>query len=166
MSDSTAEQGSGSSETSNPGSKFCTNCAAQVGAGAMACMACGFAPNSQSKFCSECGIPTNPGQIVCTGCGAAVRSQSRAGSGRVPAPGEKSRVTAGVLAILLGGFGVHKFYLGRTGAGLVMLLTVVLTFGFGALVMGPIALIEGIIYLTKSDEQFYEEYVVNEKAWF
>ena len=55
-----------------------------------------------------------------------MRTRSGTSPGRVPAPGEKSRVTAGVLAILLGVFGVHKFYLGRTGAGLVMLLTVIL----------------------------------------
>ena len=76
------------------------------------------------------------------------------------------KVLAGVLGILFGGLGIHKFVLGYTGAGLNMLLVIVLTFGFGGFVMGPIGLIEGIIYLTKSDEQFHQTYIVNKKTWF
>ena len=47
-----------------------------------------------------------------------------------------------------------------------MLLVSLLTCGIGASVMGIIGLIEGIMYLTKSDEQFYQEYVANQKQWF
>jgi TM2 domain-containing membrane protein YozV len=69
----------------------------------------------------------------------------------------------GVLAILLGGLGIHKFILGNTGAGIIMILITVLTCGS----VGPIiGLIEGIIYLTKSDEEFIKIYQVEKKAWF
>lgn len=78
----------------------------------------------------------------------------------------KSRVTAGVLAILLGAFGVHKFYLGMTGAGVIMLLVSLLTCGLLSPVMYVIALIEGITYLTKTDEEFQQLYVVEKKSWF
>ena len=71
-----------------------------------------------------------------------------------------NRIAAGVLGSLLGGLGIHKFILGFTTAGLVMLLVSVLTFGVGWCVMAVIGLIEGIIYLTKSDADFYREYVV------
>ena len=76
------------------------------------------------------------------------------------------RVAAGVLAILLGALGIHKFILGYTTQGLVMLLLSILTCGLGAWLMGLIGLIEGIIYLTKSDEEFIETYQTNKKSWF
>ena len=67
---------------------------------------------------------------------------------------ESKRVIAGVLGILLSPLGIHKFVLGYTKEGLIMLLVSVLTCGIGAGIMGIIGLIEGIIYLTKSDEEF------------
>lgn len=76
------------------------------------------------------------------------------------------KIAASVTAILFGYLGVHKFILGMKGPGLIMLLVTVLTFGAGAVVMYPIGLIEGIIYLVKSDEDFYRDYMVNKKGWF
>jgi TM2 domain-containing membrane protein YozV len=86
---------------------------------------------------------------------------------------QKSKVTAGILALLLGGFGAHKFYLGFYGPALVfllvntigLLLTWVLAF-LPNLALGVIAFIEGIMYLTKSDEDFEQLYVVQKKRWF
>ena len=79
---------------------------------------------------------------------------------------QKSKVAAGVLAILLGTLGIHKFYLGNTKPALIMLLVSLLTFGIGAPIMAIIGLVEGILYLTKSDEEFYQLYVVQKKGWF
>jgi hypothetical protein len=56
--------------------------------------------------------------------------------------------------------------LGYTNAGLITILISVLTCGAGAAVMGIIGLVEGIIYLTMTDTQFYETYIVNKKEWF
>ena len=81
--------------------------------------------------------------------------------GRRPAPQESKKVVAGILAILLGSFGVHKFFLGYTTAGLIQ-LALGLCFGIG----GVIGIIEGIIYLTKSDEDFIQTYQVGQKQWF
>lgn len=72
---------------------------------------------------------------------------------------ESKRMVAGILAILLGTFGVHKFFLGKTMPGI---LTIVMCGGFG----GLIGLIEGIIYLTKSDDEFVKTYQLGEKNWF
>lgn len=80
---------------------------------------------------------------------------------RPPSPGSKSKTTAGILAILLGGLGIHKFYLGYTGVGILHILLIFLC-GISAL----IALIEGIIYLTKSDEEFDALYVRGNKSLF
>ena len=85
----------------------------------------------------------------------------------VPKSNEESkRVIAGILGILLGPFGVHKFVLGYTKAGVIMLLITILTCGIGAAITSIIGLIEGIIYLTKSDEEFIYTYQKNEKEWF
>jgi len=81
-------------------------------------------------------------------------------------PGADKKIVAGILAILLGALGIHKFVLGYTTAGIIMLLVTVLTFGFGGLIMAVIGLIEGILYLTKSDEEFVATYIQGQKAWF
>lgn len=80
--------------------------------------------------------------------------------------GAEKKIAAGILGILLGALGIHKFILGYTGAGLVMLLVTVLSFGFLSFIPGIIGLIEGIIYLTKTDEDFVETYITNRKTWF
>ncbi|MBR6458730.1 MAG: TM2 domain-containing protein [Actinomycetaceae bacterium] len=82
----------------------------------------------------------------------------------VVAPKQKS--VAGILGILLGALGIHKFYLGYTVPGLIMLLVTILTLGFGGIVMEIIGLIEGIMYLTMDDTQFYNTYVAGKKEWF
>jgi TM2 domain-containing membrane protein YozV len=74
----------------------------------------------------------------------------------------EKKITAGILGILLGGFGVHKFYLGYTKAGIIQLVLGIVTCG----VAGIVGFIEGIIYLTKSDEEFDRTYVQNQKEWF
>lgn len=85
---------------------------------------------------------------------------------KLPAPQENKRILAGVLGILFGTFGVHKFVLGYQNEGLTMFLISVLTCGIGAGFIALIGLIEGIVYLTKSDEEFYQMYQENKKGWF
>ncbi len=84
--------------------------------------------------------------------------------------GDNKKVIAGILAILLGAFGIHKFILGYNKEGIIMLvITIVLgvvTCGMFAWVMSIIGLIEGIIYLTKSDADFYNTYQAGKKPWF
>lgn len=84
-----------------------------------------------------------------------------------PRRGDASKkVPAGVCGILLGALGVHKFVLGYTSQGLIMLLTTLFTCGLAGFIWGIIGLIEGIIYLTKSDDEFVATYVVGKKGWF
>ena len=75
-------------------------------------------------------------------------------------PGAEKKIVAGILAILLGGLGIHKFYLGYTKEGIIQLILGFLCIG------GIIGLIEGIIYLTKSDEAFAATYITGKKGWF
>ncbi|KMQ67266.1 hypothetical protein ACM39_14030 [Chryseobacterium sp. FH2] len=74
----------------------------------------------------------------------------------------EKKLVAGILGILLGAFAIHKFYLGYTKTGVIQLILGLVTCG-GA---GIVGLIEGIIYLTKSDEEFDQTYVQNQKEWF
>ena len=76
------------------------------------------------------------------------------------------KIAAGICGILLGALGIHKFILGLTTPGIIMLLVSILTCGIGSVPMGVIGLIEGIIYLTKSDEDFYQTYAIEKKGWF
>lgn len=82
----------------------------------------------------------------------------------------KSHVTAGLLAIFLGCFGIHKFYLGYNAVGFVMLAVTVLgsicTFGLAGGVMMIIGLVEGIIYLMTGQQAFERSYVNGKKEWF
>ncbi len=83
---------------------------------------------------------------------------------------ENKKVLAGILALILGGLGIHKFILGYHKEGIIMLVCTlilgVLTCGIAGWVVWVISVIEGIIYLTKSDEEFYQTYQVNRKPWF
>ena len=83
--------------------------------------------------------------------------------------GEKSKIVVGLLALLLGGLGVHKFYLGCTTAGIIMLVICIFGFillGLPSLIICMIAFVEGLIYLFKSDTDFEQVYVNNKKCWF
>ena len=79
-------------------------------------------------------------------------------------PAKKSKMTAALLAFLLGGFGAHKFYLGYKGAGLIHLLLSLTV--IGAVVNVPLCIIEFLIYVSKSEEDFHQTYVVNKKRFF
>ena len=80
--------------------------------------------------------------------------------------GADKKIAAGVCGILLGALGIHKFILGYTKEGIIMLLVTILTLGFAGFIMGIIGLIEGILYLTKSDADFVATYVNAKKGWF
>ncbi len=119
---------------------FCKNCGNQIDANAAICVKCGFAKGTGNNYCSNCGAQVTPGAVVCMNCGFSLTNSP------VVNPAEqKSKLTAGLLGIFLGGFGVHNFYLGYTGKAIAQ---IVLSFCFG---IGAIwGLIEGIMILTGS----------------
>jgi TM2 domain-containing membrane protein YozV len=82
------------------------------------------------------------------------------------AAGADKKIVAGILAIVIGGLGIHKFVLGYQKEGLIMLLVSVLSCFTLAGVMHVIAIVEGIMYLTKSDEEFVRTYIQGRKGWF
>ena len=76
--------------------------------------------------------------------------------------GENKKLIAGILAIIIGSLGIHKFILGYTKEGIIQIVLTFVTCG----IAGIIGLIEGIIYLTKTDEEFYQTYQVGKRGWF
>lgn len=99
------------------------------------------------QYCSSCGEIIKKEAEICPECG--VRQNTASSSSG------KDRTAAGLLAILLGGLGAHHFYLGNTLRGVLYLLFV------WTLIPAILGLIEGILYLTKSDEEFQRKYVDN-----
>ena len=141
---------------------YCRECGKKVNENAVACTSCGVNPKLSKNFCGACGVKTKDNQIVCLKCGVSLGG-SLAGS----SSGEKSKIIACLLALFLGSIGVHKFYLGYNTQGIIMLLcgTVGWILFLPPIVMAIIALIEAIMYISKSDEEFQEIYVDNEKPW-
>lgn len=76
-------------------------------------------------------------------------------------PEPKSKVAAGLLAIFLGALGIHYFYLGKTGAGFITILLSIVTCGLWEI----ITLIQGILMLTMSDQEFYNKFVYTNKSF-
>lgn len=142
--------------------------------------------------CPHCQVrlsihPSQAGSVVtCPKCDGkfqlpmpTAHSGSRQLQGVYSAPTEvqifaSKKIAAGICGILLGGLGVHKFILGLNTAGIIMLVVwlVGLVTGaciiplFASIAMSIIGLVEGIIYLTKTDEDFYQTYAIQKREWF
>jgi TM2 domain-containing membrane protein YozV len=122
------------------------------------------------KFCHECGEVIRLRAEICPKCGVRQpplrQAALYADADSALLEAGSAKLAAGICGILLGSLGIHKFILGLTEAGLVMLLVSLLTCGPGFVVMWVIGIVEGIIYLTRSDAEFYQTYVVEKKGWF
>ncbi|QZY00603.1 TM2 domain-containing protein [Halobaculum rubrum] len=101
-------------------------------------------PGADEQFCSSCGSVIKKEAEICTECGV---RQSTPSSG-----GSKDKTSAALLAIFLGWIGGHHFYLGNTTRGIIYLL-----FSWTA-IPALLGIIEGIIYLTKSEDEFQRQY--------
>ena len=105
---------------------------------------------ANEKYCSDCGAIINAKAEICPKCG--VRQLPPPGIIGVSTPSGKNRIAAAIFALLLGGFGIHKFYLGRIGQGVLYLIF------FWTVIPALVGFIEGIIYLTMSDQDFEAKY--------
>ena len=130
-----------------------------------------------TRYCTKCGAINDDLAQYCTTCQAPLSSVSNSGGGVGYQPmesvhpgamtdwkalGADKKITAGICAILVGWLGVHKFILGYTTEGVIQLVLGVLTCGLTNI----LSIIEGVIYLTKSDEDFVRTYIQNKKGWF
>jgi TM2 domain-containing membrane protein YozV len=96
------------------------------------------------SYCRDCGTVIHARAEICPKCG--VRQKS------MPAAAGRNRTTAAILALVFGGLGVHKFYLGQSGLGILYLLFC------WTFVPSIVGFIEAIVYLSMSDEAFSAKY--------
>lgn len=124
-----------------------------------------------AMYCPRCNAPNADTAQICINCqtplaGAGGYQPMQQGYGGASSlqqiPGAEKKLVAGILGIVAGGFGIHKFILGYTTEGLIQIALTFITCGIGSI----IGLVEGIIYLTKSDEDFVRTYIQNKKGWF
>jgi TM2 domain-containing membrane protein YozV len=97
---------------------------------------------AEIKFCTACGNELHIKAELCPKCG--VRQASKIDGGK--------KTTAGILALLVGGLGVHQFYLGKPGRGILYLLF------FWTFIPAIVSFIEGILLLTMTEEAFEAKY--------
>ena len=125
------------------------------------CPNCHTQNTSLSASCFKCGamLPISP---------MPMQPAPNYGMQQKPAGADK-KIAAGIVAILLGGLGIHKFILGYTNEGVIMLVVQIIGWflcGIPSIVVSVIGIVEGIMYLTKTDEDFVNTYIRNKKPWF
>ena len=124
------------------------------------CTKCGAVNDDLAQFCTQCQAPLTP-----VSSGGGYQPMQSVQPGPVTdwkSMGADKKVTAGICAILVGWLGVHKFILGYTTEGIIQLALGIVTCGLTNI----ISIIEGVIYLTKTDEDFVRTYIQNKKGWF
>lgn len=126
------------------------------------CTKCGAINDETAQFCTTCQAPLT---TISTGY-QPMQSVNQGALTDWKALGGDKKILAGILAIVVGSLGVHKFILGYTTEGLIMLLCTVLTCGILGVAMSVVGIVEGIMYLTKSDEDFVRTYIQGRKGWF
>ena len=97
---------------------FCRNCGKELIGAPEICLGCGAKPLAGSNFCQACGAPTDPLAEICMKCGVRIAKGAVVTGDISP----KSRLAVTLLAWFLGTFGAHRFYLGKTGTAIVMLI--------------------------------------------
>ena len=133
------------------------------------CTKCGAVNDDVAQYCVTCQEPLSP---VASGYQPmqSVNQVPPGGMTDWQAKGADKKIAAGICGILLGSLGIHKFILGYNTEGVIMLVVtlVVSAVTCGVLwpVMWVIGLVEGIIYLTKSDQEFVTTYIQNKRGWF
>lgn len=133
---------------------------------------------TQYVTCPNCKTQNLTPGGRCTNCGTGlpIGSMPMQPVYQQKLPGAEKKIAAGICGILIGSLGIHKFILGYQQEGLIYLamfagafILAFLTCGIGSfliLVPSVLGIVEGIIYLTKSDEEFVQTYIVNKKPWF
>lgn len=116
------------------------------------CRECGAGVNRRAIMCPKCGAPVVQEALPPVGGGFEVQFPSAATPARRSSGEQKSKTTAALLALLVGGLGAHHFYLGNTVLGIVYILAC------WTFIPAIVAFVEAIVFLTMSDAAFDAKY--------
>lgn len=131
---------------------FCTSCGSNISDGAAFCPNCGAPQVNSTLFCTHCGAQVTPGNNFCTKCGAVLPFANNAPAAPAINYSPKSKLTAGLLGIFLGGIGVHNFYIGNVGMGIIQIIVSCCTCGIGSIW----GFVEGIAILASKEPKDYK----------
>lgn len=135
----------------------CKECGKEVSDAAKTCPHCG-APVVKEIYCSNCGEKVPATECFCPKCGVSLKGAAYcSGSKR----GEDDKIITALLAIIVGGLGIHYFYLGKTKAGILTILLSVITCGIWTCIM----FIQGVLMLVMPDETFKDKYINTTKEF-
>lgn len=146
--------------------KYCTECRARIPYKAMYCSNCGAqadtAVSGEIKYCAHCGAQISMQSRFCSKCGKEAAGQPQQQTNQpiiinnnivqnaqpvvIQGGKQRSKWLAFILCFFFGVWGVHRFYEGKVGTGILWLFTGGM-FGIGWLV-------DLIILLTKSDPYY------------
>ena len=145
-----------------PADLFCTNCGNSIDKCAAVCMSCGAKPVGHKKFCRYCGVGINPEQVICIKCEEEIVTadvpHSVGSSSKSLFAWQKNKWLAGILAVFFGWAGVHKYYMGSWGWGLVFTVVLFLTYGVSILVTIPVSVVEAVKFFFMPDDVFAAKY--------
>lgn len=122
-----------------------------------------------SSCCTSRSCPSSGAFPAVAAVSDSAQSKDDAAQAVSSAKPTKDHVAAGIMAIFFGVFGIHKFYMGLTNEGFIMLAVTIIgsliTFGVAAFIVQLIAVAEGLIYLVKTQTQFEQDYVYGKRKW-
>ena len=105
---------------------YCKTCGKEMNENQIICLGCGCEKGTGTKYCANCGKELTENAYACMNCGVAAdfgSAKKNSGLKSDWCPSDKEPVLVIVLAILLGAFGIHNFYLGETKKGILKLCT-------------------------------------------
>lgn len=132
----------------------CKECGQTISDAAKTCPHCG-APVIKDVYCPKCGRKVPENIMYCPDCGTSISSSTAGYQFQ-----KNDKTLTGILAIVLGGLGIHYFYLGKNTAGI---LTIIIT--FFCFIWWIVMIIQGILILTMSEEDFRAKYIDTDKTF-